>query len=129
MAYYPIAIEAGAIYSLTNGSWTAVFNDPSDTNYVGMLTEVTGLDSAEVRENSTDLVESDGAVHGNFYMGRRPIVLNGKVFGHATIAARAARLDKARNASLALRSDATLSWNPSANQFRGAMAASVPDQW
>lgn len=110
MAYLPLATQVGAVYTLTNGTWTAVFNDPTSPNYVGMLTEVTGLDSAEVRENFTDLVESDGGVHGNFYMGRRPIVLTGKVFGHTTIAARDARLDKARNASLALRSDATLSW-------------------
>jgi hypothetical protein len=113
MAYYPLATEFGAIYTLTNGAWTAVFNEPLDPNYVGMLTEVTGLDSAEVRENATDLVESDGGVHGAFYMGRRPIVLNGKVFGHATIRERQIRLDKARNASLALRSDATLAWIPS----------------
>lgn len=110
MAYLPLASQIGAVYTLTNGAWTAVFNDPTSPNYVGMLTEVSGLDSAEIRENSMDLVESDGGVHGPFYMGRRPIVLTGKVFGHATVAARDARLDRARNASLALRTDATLSW-------------------
>lgn len=110
MAYLPLASQTGAIYTLTNGAWTAVFNDPTSPNYVGMLSEVTGLDSAEVRENATDLVEADGGVHGPFYMGRRPIVLTGKVFGHATVAARDVRLDRARNASLALRTDATLAW-------------------
>lgn len=115
MAYFPLATEIGAIYTLvsSNGLWTAVFNDPTDANYVGMLTEVTGLDSADVRESAIDVVEGDGGVHGNFYMGRRPVVLTGKVFGHATLAARELRLDKLRNASLALRGDATLKWKPS----------------
>lgn len=114
MAYYPLATEIGAIYKLQSPDGViAVFNDPSDPNYVGMLTEVTGLDSAEVRESATDLAEADGGSHGSFYFGRRPITLSGKVFGHATLADRDARMDRARRACLALRGDATLSWKPS----------------
>ena len=114
MAYYPISTEAGAIYTLTgpDGS-VAVFNDPSSPDYVGMLTEVTGLDSAEVRESASDLTEADGGAHGAFYFGRRPIVMTGRVFGHASLAARDLRLDRARRASLALRGDAVLTWKPS----------------
>lgn len=114
MAYYPFATEIGATYRLVgpNGA-VAVFNDPSDPNYVGMLSELTGLDSPEIRESAEDLVESDGGTHGNFYLGRRPITINGRVFGHATLAERTIRLDRARRATMALRGDATLSWKPS----------------
>lgn len=113
MAYYPYATQFTARYQLISPAGiAAVFNDPLDLNYVGMLTEVSGLDSAEVRESADDLVEADGGVHGNFYFGRRPIILNGKVFGHATIQARDVRLDLARRASLALRGDSVLSWKP-----------------
>lgn len=111
MAYYPMAASFEARYVLVgpDGS-TAVFNDPFDPNYVGALTEVTGLDSADIRESAFDLTESDGGAHGSFYMGRRPIVLNGSVFNHATVQERQARLDRARRASLALRGDASLTW-------------------
>lgn len=114
MAYQPIATEIGAIYKLTAPSGAvAVFNDPADPNYVGMLTEITGLDSAEVRENATDLVEADGGAHGPFYFGRRPITFTVRVFGHATNAEREARVDRARRAALAMQADAILSWKPS----------------
>jgi hypothetical protein len=93
-----------------------VFNDPTSGDYVGALTEVTGLDSAEIRESASDAVESDGGDHGAFYLGRRPVVLNGRVFGHASVAAREARLDKARRASLALRGDSILKWTPAGAQ-------------
>ena len=114
MAYAPLANEIGAVYTLTSadGLSVAVFNDPTSPNYVGALTEVTGLDSAEIRESASELVEADGGAHGAFYLGRRPIVLNGKVFGHASIAERNARLDRARRASLALRGDSNLVWTP-----------------
>jgi hypothetical protein len=114
MSYYPYASETGAIYRLVgpNGA-VAVFNDPLDPQYVGMLSEVTGLDSADVRESAEDLVEADGGTHGNFYFSRRPIILNGRIFGHSSVAERNRRMDLARRASLALRADATLSWKPS----------------
>jgi hypothetical protein len=114
MAYVPFATEVGGYYSLVSPAGVqAVFNEPTDPNYVGMLTEVTGLDSAEVRESANDLPEADGGVHGNFYMSRRPIVLNGSIFGHATVVERNQRMDRARRASMALRADSVLSWKPS----------------
>jgi hypothetical protein len=113
MAYYPRATSFEAVYRLTGPDGAvAVFNDPTDANYVGALTEVTGLDSADIRESASDLTESDGGAHGAFYLGRRPIVLNCRVFGHASVSERDIRIDRARRASLALRGDATLSWKP-----------------
>lgn len=111
MAYFPFGAAINDVYTLVapDGS-TAVFNDTTSGNYVGMLTEITGLDSAEVRESSEDLTEADGGSHGNFFYGRRPITLTGKVFGHATIPARNAKLDLLMRASNAMRGDATLTW-------------------
>lgn len=113
MAYLPYAPQKGAIYSLTGPapqSVVAVFNDPTDPNYVGMLSDITGLDSPDVRESADDLAAADGGVHGDFYFGRRPIVLTVEVFGHATAAERDARIDRAMRASKALRGDSILSW-------------------
>lgn len=114
MTYIPFSPQTGAKYRLTGPDGTiAVFNDPTDANYVGMLTDVTGLDSANVRESGDDLVQSDGGWHGNFYYGRRPITLTGEVFGHASVDARTARLDRLIRASNAMRGDATLWWQNS----------------
>lgn len=110
MAYLPLAIETGAVYTLTTGNVSAVFNDSTSANYVGLLTEITGLDSAEVRESSSDLVEADGGAHGSFYYSRRPIVLNCTVGGHASVAERSARIDRARRASNCMRVDGQLAW-------------------
>lgn len=117
MAYYPISTEIGGIYTLVSPSGErAVFNDQADADYVGMLPGpegITGLDSAEVRESAFDRVEGDGGYHGKFYFSRRPIVINAKVFNHASIAQRTARVDKARQASLCLGADGALTWKPS----------------
>ena len=113
MAYYPYAPAYSDIYTLTSPDGiVAVFNDPLDANYVGMVTEVTGLDSADVRESAEELTEADGGAHGNFYYGRRPIVLNGRVFGHATQQDRAIKLDRLMRASNAMRGDAVLKFKP-----------------
>lgn len=116
MAYYPISTEISGVYVLSGGGWRAVFNDQNDFDYVGPLTDVTGLDAADMRESAGDLVEADGGIHGAFYLSRRPITLSGRVINHATMLERRTKLDKARNASLALRSDASLIWKPSARQ-------------
>jgi hypothetical protein len=116
MAYYPISTEISGVYTLSGGGWRAVFNDQNDFDYVGPLTDVTGLDAADMRESAGDLVEADGGIHGAFYLSRRPITLSGRIINHATMLERRTKLDKARNASLALRSDASLIWKPSARQ-------------
>lgn len=113
MAYVPFAQEIGAIYTLTAPSGAvAVFNDSTSSNYAGMLSEITGLDSPEVRESATDRVESDGGDHGKFYFGRRPLTMTVKVFGHATALARAQKIDRLHRAALALRGDSLLTWAP-----------------
>ena len=113
MAYVPYAVTFGDRYEIVGAEGArAVFNDPTDPNYVGMLSEITGLDSPEVRESAEDLVEGDGGVHGSFYFGRRPITMTCRVFGHATLAERALRIDRARRATLAMRADSVLAWKP-----------------
>lgn len=115
MAYIPFSPEVGCKYWLTGPDGTiAAFNDPTDPNYVGMLTDVTGLDSADVRESGDVLTDADGGWHGNFWYGRRPITLSGSVFGYAGPDARTARIDLLRRASNAMRDDAILSWQPNA---------------
>jgi hypothetical protein len=107
-------VEINVKYTLTGpDGTTAVFNDPSDPNYVGMLTEVTGLDSPDVRESADDLVEMDGGIHGDFFYGRRPVVLNGIVLNPSSASARNLRLDLLSRASDAMRGDAVLTWTPS----------------
>ena len=113
MAYVPFAQEIGAVYTLTSPSGAqVVFNDPTSPNYGGMIAEITGLDSAEVRESAEDLVEADGGTHGAFYFGRRPITMKVQVVNHSTRYARAERIDRIHRAAQGLRSDSILSWAP-----------------
>lgn len=84
-------------------------------NYVGSLAgddAVTGLDSPEVRESFSDISEGDGAIHGNFYHGRRPITLSGQILADST-AARNERLTRLQRATNSLQADGTLTWTPS----------------
>lgn len=105
--------ELNITYTLTGPTGVrAVFNDQNDPDFVGVLTEVTGLDSPDVRESVEDMVQQDGGIHGNFYYGRRPITLTGIILNPASAAARNVRLDKLAQASDALRSDALLTWTP-----------------
>ena len=106
--------EIGIKYTLTgpNGG-VAVFNDQTDPNYVGALTEVTGFDNPDVRENADDLVQMDGGIHGDFFYGRRPITMTGLILNPASATERNARSDKLTRAADALRADATLAFTPS----------------
>lgn len=107
-------VEYNVVYTLTGPDNTvAVFNDPTDPNYVGVLTEVTGLDSPDVRESADDLVQQDGGIHGDFYYGRRPVVLNGMIINPTSAANRNTRMDLLMRASDAMRADSTLTWTPS----------------
>lgn len=113
MAYYPFSPRNGDFYVLQGADGTRVsFNDVSDPDYVGMVTEITGLDSPDVREAFTDLIGADGGSHGDFFFGRRPIALTGSTVSHSSQAIRDLRLSKLRRATNALRSDATLTWKP-----------------
>lgn len=91
-----------------------MFNHALDPDFVGYLTEIGGLDSAEVREASEDIPGWDGAEHGPFYAGRRPVTLEGFVHVDGiTPTIRNSRVDKLLRATLALRADATLKWQES----------------
>lgn len=115
MALVTAAPEYGAKFTLTGPDGTrAVFNDSTDVDYVGMLSEETsGLDSAEVREDAAELVEGDGGIHGDFFYGRRPVVLAGDIDGSAVSASvRNERIARLQKASQAMRGDAKLEWTP-----------------
>lgn len=110
-ASIPTGPQVSAKYVLTGPDGTrAVFNDQSDRDYVGMLTEVSGFDSAEVRENADDLVQLDGGVHGEFFYGRRPMTLTGMILNPASADDRNRRVTKLMRASSAMREDGVLSW-------------------
>jgi hypothetical protein len=81
----------------------AVLNVETDPDYVGLASEVTGMAGAEVRESFVDNIESDGAVHGEFYQSRRPFTVVAAIGGNVTPATRNARMQRWGNATRALR--------------------------
>lgn len=107
----PLGVEYGARFELQGPDGTvAVFNDSSDPNFVGILSpESSGLDSADVREDAQDRSEADGGVHGSFWFGRRPVILQGTIIASSK-SDRAAKIAKIRRASNAMRSDCALYW-------------------
>jgi hypothetical protein len=113
----PFGQNISAQYTLTGPDGTrAVFNNMLDRDYVGMLTDVTGLDSPEVRESADDLVQMDGGLHGDFFFGRRPITLSGIILNPASVDDRDRRFTKIARASSAMRADAQLSWLTTAGE-------------
>jgi len=108
-----LGVEYGAKYTLTGPDGTiAVFNDSTSPNFVGILSpESSGLDSPDVREDAQERTEEDGGIHGNFYYGRRPVVLQGTIIA-SSATQRAERIEKLTRATNALRGDATLKWKP-----------------
>lgn len=106
-------LQYGIKYTLTGPDGTiATFNDKTDPNYVGMLSEVTGLDSPDIREAADDLVQFDGGIHGDFFYGRRPIVMTGIILNPLSTTDRNQRTELLGRASNALRGDALLKWQP-----------------
>lgn len=112
---FDFAPEFGVPFILQSMDTTemAAFNLDGHPDNVGVLTDISGLDSAEVRESGDTLAEFDGGVQGPNYYGRRPIVLEGLVYGHADPAERSAKLAKLMRVTNAMRSDCVLSWTPS----------------
>lgn len=105
--------QFGVKYSLVAADGArAVFNDPEDADYVGWLTDLTGLDSPDLREAADDRVGDDGGVHGDFFYGRRPVVLEGMVESRPDNVSRNVRMTRLQRASNATRADATLRWAP-----------------
>lgn len=113
----PFGIEVGAAYELIGPDGTRVsWNDPADRDFIGYVSDITGLDGPDVRESSELLVEGDGGRHFDFYHGRRPITMSGlfnpNVFG-ASAARNITRLLRATNA---MRGDAYLRWTATGAQ-------------
>jgi hypothetical protein len=109
----PNGPQFGVKYVMTNAEGIrAVFNDPSDLDYVGWLTDISGFDSPEVREAADDLVGDDGGVHGTFYYGRRPVVLEGMIDSRPDNVERNRRMTRLQRASNAMRADSSLRWMP-----------------
>jgi hypothetical protein len=103
--------QFGVKYTLIGADGArAVFNDPEDMDYVGWLTGLSGLDSPEVRESADDLIGDDGGVHGDFFYGRRPIILEGNIDGRPTNVERNQRMTRLQRASNATRRDSVLRW-------------------
>lgn len=107
----PTGPQISAKYTLIGPDGArVVFNDPDDRDNVGVLTDISGIDSPEVRESSDDLVQMDGGVHGEFFYGRRPMVLTGVLLNPVSANDRNRRMTKLMRASNAMRSDGTLTW-------------------
>lgn len=105
--------QFGVKYSLVGSDGSrSVFNDMEDMDYVGWLTNISGFDSPEVREAADDLVGDDGGVHGNFFYGRRPIVLEGMIDPRPDNTERNKRMTALQRASNAMRQDSILRWMP-----------------
>lgn len=109
----PSGPQFGVRYTLVNAEGVrCVFNDAEDADYVGWLTGISGFDSPEMREAADDLVGDDGGVHGTFYYGRRPVVLEGMIDSRPDNVERNLRMTRLARASNAMRQDATLRWMP-----------------
>lgn len=114
----PVAPELSAKYELVSPSgYRCTFNDPSDPDYVGPLTDHSGFDSPEIREEAENRPGTDGGVHGQFLFGRRSMTLTGKVLNPVSTIDRANRLEVLQRTVLdCLKSDGTLTWTLSSGQ-------------
>ncbi len=134
LATYSQVPELYATYVFTGPDGTrAVLNNSADADYVGTFSEdgITGLDSAEIRENAWDLVEADGGVHGNFWLGRRPVTAGIDVLGTTTVD-RNTKMQKLKQATRALRADGILTWttpNTGGAQQRITYRTQQPLRW
>lgn len=113
----PAGPEWGARYELVAPSGAIiVFNDTTSPYFVGALSaESSGLDSPEIRDSFSELVEADGASPGNSFRGRRPIILNGTVLATGALQ-RNERMENIKAAANALRADGNLFWTPEGGQ-------------
>lgn len=108
-----LGVEYGCKYVLerANGA-RVVFNDSTDADYVGTLSpESSGLDSPELREDTAEKVENDGAIFGDFFAGKRPVILQGEINATDPVD-RNTKVAKLKRATNAKTDDATLYWEP-----------------
>lgn len=117
-------MQVGIPYILTGPDGTrAVFNDPTDSDFVGYLNPDTGitglLDSAGVRESVSNLVEADGSVQGNNYLSRKTGTIQGILMPDSPTNTNV-RESKLKRATRGLRaaSPATLTFTPDGSVTR-----------
>jgi hypothetical protein len=96
------------------GNTAAAMADP---DWIGPLNPDSGiaglLDTAGVRESTSDLVERDGASHGPFYLSRRSGTIEGLLLPSSLdLVAIANAESKLKRATRALRADGILRWTP-----------------
>ena len=101
--------EYAAIWTIEadDGS-TITFNDGQGL----VLEEITGFDSPTIRTNVEDRPEYDGAVAGDFYMGRRAVTLRGRIV-NVNAADRNLTVVQMQRTLRALRSSVTITSQPS----------------
>lgn len=99
MAYVPFSPRIDTSYTFASAYGVATLNADTDAFFGGVATEVTGLDSPEVRESAEDKPQAHGGIHGNFYQGRRPMTFTVRVFNATSVAQRDARIDRLRRAT------------------------------
>jgi hypothetical protein len=131
----PSGPQIGAVYTLTGPDGTqAVFNDSTDPSFVGYISEASGLDSPEVRENAENLTGLDGGIHGSFFYGRRQITLSGIIPNVHSPKDRNQKMTKLLHACNAMRADATLEWTPEGGEaqflnVRRAQPVRITGNW
>lgn len=109
------AIELGCRYEFFVNDLSASFvlNDPTDPNFVGYVTDISGLDDAGVRENAQTVVAGDGGYHGRFWKDRRPWTFSGIIMPTMPVISRSAAQEKMQGVlGNCLASDGFLSWIP-----------------
>lgn len=110
------AIELGAIYRIYNSDQSNYFclNDPTDDNFVGYVSDITGLDSPGVRENAQTLSAASGGYQGPFWADRRPWTISGYIFPTMPITLRSANQELMEGVLMdCLQADGTMTWMPS----------------
>lgn len=109
------AIELGCPYKFYSSdlSDNFVLNDPTDPNFVGYVTDITGLDDAGVRENAQVVVAGDGGYHGPFWQDRRPWTFSGIIMPTMPVISRDAAQEHIQKVlGTAMRQDGYLTWTP-----------------
>lgn len=113
--------ESGIVYTLLAANGASVdFNNNGAGNNIGPLSGdegVTGFDSAEIIESYAQKTEDDGALHGNFYLGRRPITFSGTIVPTSALD-RAQRINKLKLVlNNMLRNDGYLYFTPTGGEL------------
>lgn len=110
-AQTPLGIEIGAVYEFTCRGQRAVLNDPADKDFVGLASDVTGLERAGVRSNIAAVPDGDGQRHGAFFYEGLAFSIAGIVWPDEQAAV--GRQGKLLRATDAMRGDGLLRWKPS----------------